>query len=58
MDVGASFSASAVSEDNLVHQLLAAGKRIVRLLCCLLCFCVLLVLQMRPNGGGRDQLLS
>lgn len=33
LDVGQSFSASAISEDNLLQQLLAKGKRLVRLRC-------------------------
>jgi len=30
LDVGQSFSASSLTEDNLLHQLQAQGKRIVR----------------------------
>ena len=37
-DISRSFSAGALQEDNLVHQLVAAGKRAVRLLCAGLAF--------------------
>lgn len=32
LDIGESFSASALTEDNLLAQLVAAGKRLVRCL--------------------------